>query len=247
MSISEKYTEEVQKRFDYSATWFPTMQVALGDIGRLKDYQYTHYSTLSDLGIEYEVQSGGAQAEFDYSSANSVSITTKVAGEVPPIGVSIAKTDAGISIKFSRNKAFVLRLSNCSSTRIRNLDSIGKKILALYKSKEWNKDNVVVTEAVKAKTATIIIANSSKAQIDLVARGEIKPGKLDLADVEAKFQVLKESNIGTKLIASKGLAPLFRTHGIRDPFIGDTTFDRLTGPQEEPKVKFGIVDYKDFS
>lgn len=245
MSVSKEYTKEVQKQLDYSATWLPTMQVAPGDVGRLRKYQYTHYSTLNDLGIKFEVQEGSAQSEFDYCSSNSVSITTKGLGKVPPIGVGIAKADAGVSIKFSRDKAIVLRLTHCSSTRIRDLDSLGKKIVALYESKIWDKDNVVVIEAVKAKAATIIISNSSDAQIDLVARGKVDPNKLDLADIKAEFQVLKESNIATKLIASKGLTPLFRTSGIRKPKFSSPKFDRFKGAQIE-KVRFGIVDYRDF-
>lgn len=244
-SVSKKYTKEVKEQFDYSATWLPTMQVAPGDIGRLRNYQYTHYSTLNDLGIKFAVQEGSAQAEFDYCSSRSVSITTKAAGQVPPTGFGIAKADAGVSIKFSRNKAIVLRLSNCTSTQIRSLDSVAKEILTLYESDKWDKDNVVVTEAVKAESATIIISNSSNAQIDLVARGKISPSKTDLADVKAKFQVLKETNIATKLIASKNLTPLFRTSGIRDPILGDPRFDRRRGARKE-RATFGIVDYTDF-
>jgi hypothetical protein len=43
----------------------------------------------------------------------------------------------------------------------------------------------------------------------LLARVKVGAGKIDLADINAKFQVLKESNIATKIIASKGLTPLF--------------------------------------
>jgi hypothetical protein len=245
MSVSKEYTKEVQKQFGYSATWLPTIQVAPGDVGRLRDYQYTHYSTLTDLGIRFEVQQGSAQAEYEYCSSGSVSITTKNLGKAPPIGVGIPKASAGISIKFSREKAVVLRLSHCSSTEIRDLNSVGKKIIAFYKSNKWDRNNVVVTEAVRAEAATILISNSSTAQIDLVARGKVGPNKLDLADLKAKLQVLKESDIATKLIASKGLTPLFRTSGIRRKVLGGLKLDRFGGAQTE-QLGFGIVDYVDF-
>jgi hypothetical protein len=244
--ISKEYTREIQKQFQYAATWFPTTNVLPGDIGTLQDYEYKHVANLKDFNIPYEVESGPTNAEFDYCSSNAVTILSKEKGKVPPDGVNIAKAEAGLSIKFSRNKATVFKLNHCTSSRIKNLDIVGKELMNLFNKGKWDKDRVVVTETVLAKAGTIIISNSSKAKIDLIAQGTIATGKPDLADINAKFNVSSESDIATKVIATKGLTPLFKTSGIRKKkILGNYEFDRFEGGADESPV-FGIVDYEDF-
>ena len=106
---------------------------------------------------------------------------------------------------------------------------------------------VVVTEVVKAKSSTIIISNSKDAQINLIAKAEITPKELNLANSDAKFQVLKKAKIATQIIASKGLTPLFRASGIVKHIIGRTgMYYRKVPPTAGSRKRFARLDYSDF-
>jgi hypothetical protein len=246
MSISKQYTKEINGATNYSATWLPNVIVSPGDVGRITDYQYQPLTTLKDLNIQFDVVPGSVQADFDYSSTDSVSVHIKAAGQAPLTGSSIAKADAGINIKFSRDNAVVFRISRGKSTRIKDPNSLAKEILSRYDKGNWKKDMVVVMEVVSAASATIVISKGNNAEIDLLAHGKIGSSKLDLADLEANFQVLKESNISTKIIASKALTPLFKPSGIKERIFRKTIF-REKDKNKERGPGFGDVDYQDFS
>jgi hypothetical protein len=246
MSISKQYTREMKAQLNYSATWLPTIIVSPGDVGTVSNYEFHHLTNIAALGVKLETIPGSSQMEFDYCSANSVSIFAKSSGQAPLAGSSFSQADAGISVKFSRNNAIVSRLSQCSSTRIADLNSLRKEILLRYRSKEWRDDMVVVTEAVKAARATIIISNSSNAQIDLLVRGNVGPRELHLANASAEFQVLRSSNIAFQIIAEKDLTPLFRFAGIKKPFLGSSEPKLELEPMIKQRMRFGLLDYSDF-
>jgi hypothetical protein len=246
MGVSEQYTKKLKKEFDYSATWLPTTIVKPGDIGKLHNYMFEHVATLNDFDIDFEIIDDSSNMEIDYCSSDSVSINFKLSGQAPIPGSSLTTADAGVNIKFSKGKAIVFRLSKCTSTRLANVNAVGEQIISLYNDKKWKKDMVVVNEAVKANSATIIISNSSNAQLDLLAKGEVGSGDIDLADINAEFQIMKKSKIATNIIASEGLTPLFRTAGIKDPIIGGIYFTLGKGKRQKGNAKFGLVDYADF-
>ncbi len=248
MSISKQYTKEIKDKTNYLATWLPTVIVSPGDVGRIIDYQYNHVTTLGDLGIPVEIVPGMFQADFDYCSEGSVSINIKAAGKAPLAGSDIAEAEAGVSIKFARSNAVVFKISRCKSTRINDQNSLGMEILSRYRSGNWQDDWVVVTEVVSAAGATIIISSGDNAQIDLLAGGNVNASSLNLADVEANFQILKESNIETKIIASDGLTPLFKSSGIRRRFLRSPDF-RYRGSDTQPRMEivFDQMDYDDFA
>lgn len=225
-AISSQYTKEIRQETDYSATWLPNTTVKPGDVGRLRNYEFVYETTLKKLGIgPSQTEPCATQMNWDYQSENCVSINVKASGEATIAGSSLSISDAGLTIKFSRNKATLFCLKKCTGTRLRDLDPIKNEVLSRYQNKKWDKDRVVVIEAVKAGSATIIISKSSNAQIDLAAKGKANLSALDLADVNAQFQMKKSSNLATQIIASKGLTPLFRAVGVIKHFLEKPKID----------------------
>lgn len=246
MGVSKQYTKKLKKEFDYSATWLPTTIVKPGDVGKLANYMFTHVANLNDFGIKYGTIGESSNLEFEYCSSDSVSINAKVSGQAPVAGSNLSVADAGVNIKFSKGKGIVFRLSKCTSARIADMNAVGSQIASIY-DKKWKKDLVVVYEAVKANSATIIISNSSDAQIDLRAKGQASAGAIDLADVNAEFQIAKKSKIATNIIASEGLTPLFKASGFKKRFFGGGLYwDLGEELNKKDNVKFGRVDYADF-
>ncbi len=244
VSISKQYIKEIKDQLGYSAVWLPTINVRPGDVGMITNYEYRPVTNLSALGIPFEIEKGNVQAECDYSSRNAVSVSIKAAGQIPSPGSALLQGDAGINVKFAKNNAVLFRLSRCSSTVIKNQNRLKEQVLDRNRSHKWDKKWVVVIEAVTAAMATIITSHGDNAQIDLKVQGNIGQAELGLISLDAGFQILQESDIAMKIIASKNLSPLFKTSTVRKPFLlfGDEDF---MGPPEN-EVEFGTVDYEDF-
>lgn len=246
MSINRQYTQELQEETNYSATWFPIVRVAPGDVGRITNYEFEPLTNLKALGIPFEVVPGQTQADFDYYSADSVSVSTKAAGDTPALGSVIAQASAGITVKFGRSEAVAFRATGCRSAQIRNRADIEREILTRYQDGAWAKDQVIIMEVVSATSATILISNGSNARIELLAKGNVGAQGLDLASVDANFQVVQESNIATRILASEGLTPLFKAVAVRKRLFRDAVL-RDAEIREPTENALDGVDYDDFA
>jgi hypothetical protein len=245
MSISKQYTKELRDNTNYSAIWLPTLTVQPGDVGRITNYEYEPVTTLTELNIPFSIVKGHVAADINYASANAVSIVVKTAGQAPLVGSLLAQAEAGVMIKFSRENAVVFRAAHCKSSSIKDRLSLENEIIARYKNGDWKEDYVVVTEVVSAASSTILISSGKNAQMDLKAGGKINPGGFNLADVDAQFQVIQESNVATKILAANGLTPLFKSAGIKKLFLRPGVV--LRGPESLETIAFRDVDYEDFS
>ncbi len=247
MSISKHYVQEVRDNTNYLATWLPTVTVAVGDVGTIRDYEYQPLTNLKALGIDFESAPAHVVADVNYYSAGSVSISTKLAGDAPLAGSALAQAKAGMSIRFSRDNGVVLLAARCQSRQIKQMLEVSNEILKRHTTGEWKPDWVLVTEVVSADSTTILISRGSSAAIDLAATGSVSAPTLNLADVDAKFEIVQQSNIGTNILATRGLTPLFRAAAIRKHLFRPDQF-RDAGPERSgEELKVGDVDYDDFA
>lgn len=217
MGAYQKYLEGMMKQnAGYIPTWLPVKKVSVGDYGTFTDNGFARSGNISQLGMKFQPTVPQSTAEFDYSSSKAVSTNVKLAGEVTPTGVNIAKAKAGVFVKFERAEEVRFRAIGCESTEIDNLNTVEQQILASYNSGAWPKNRVIVVESIMAKGTTVIISNGNKAQVDLSTDVKVTTGAVDLADVDLKFNVTTESQISTKVYAKGGLTPLFRIGSIVD-------------------------------
>lgn len=197
----------------------PNSRLELGDI--IDRFTLKHQGNIGNRqehSITFSSKSASTIASFEYHSEGGASIATKAAGRLV-LGSSLAKADAGLVVKFTKENAIVFEASHCASTAIEDLEALVKSIVKLSAARHWNPDWVVVTEVMQAKYATIIISAGRSAQIDLKATGKITPGGLRLADPEARFQAASYRDIAYKFIAEDGLTPLYRATGINQSLL----------------------------
>ncbi|HET7149473.1 MAG TPA: hypothetical protein VFI73_13360 [Candidatus Nitrosopolaris sp.] len=245
MDISGQYTKEIQEQLKYTATWLPNVRISLGDVGTLQDHEFHPQGNLSDFGIAFETSEGTGQAEFDYASKDGVSVQVKLVGEAPPLGSTLAQADAGVTIKFGRENAVLFRATRCTSSRIRNINALGRTIIEKSSNNDWQKELAVVTQVISAEGTTIIISHGNNSQIELSAKGKLEPGKVNLADVSADFNISNESNIATRFVAEPNMTPLFEAWGLthspwsRQKFVPHGFRDN--------GLEFGKVGYDDYA
>lgn len=213
--IHETYFKELSRALGYLAAWMPNTTLQLGDIiDRLTLERQGNISSRKEHSVSFSSRPASTLGSFQYSSAGGASIATKAAGRVV-LGSSLAKAEAGLVVKFSKENAIVFEASGCTSNAIDDLEALTKSIAELSAAGDWNPEWVVVTEVVQAAFATIIISAGTSAQLDLRASGKIAPAGLRLVDPEARFQPASSRDIAYKFIAEAGLTPLYRAKGIK--------------------------------
>jgi hypothetical protein len=214
-SAQEQYTDEMKRKFGYYATWNPGVPLKLGDVGVLNGHVFTRFSNLEDLGLEFEIRADETKTPLEHSSRGSVSVTTKLSGTTAPQGSVLTTADAGIIVEFSKENSILFKANNTTSPSIKDTIKLGNQIIKLYKDGRWNKKWVVLTELVKAESATVIISNSSNSKIELKANAQVDARSLDIADAAFSFSTQFSRGLETKIISAEGLTPLFKVMGMK--------------------------------
>ncbi len=214
---AKQYTKEMRRKFAYIATWNPGTPITIGSVGISTDGRFQRVSDLETLGIPYEILKDNDPTDLDYASEGSVTVTMKAAGSGPVGG--LATLDAGFSVEFKRTNSTLFKARETYTDVMRDTHKLGDEILKRYRKGEWEKEWVVVTEVVRATSATILISNSQNGQVDLKAQvdGNLLGG---IADPTLELGIQFSRGMETQIIAEKGLTPLYRSVGIKTHLFG---------------------------
>jgi hypothetical protein len=251
--VWQQYTKEMAKQFGYLAAWTPGVQIALGDVGVLKDNLFTRVSSLKNLGIPFDATSDTSEEDVKYASSGSVSITFKAAGKLPNPGSALSQAEAGVTVAFSRKSAVVYEALGCTSPAIDDQVTLGKEIVGRYAKGSWNKDWVVITQVVQAKSGSVLISAQKDAKLEISASGKVTEGSFSVADASLGLSVVVQHDMQTTLLAKAGMTPLFKARGIKSqlPVALAAASGRLNAtdliapddPKANPSYYFGNFGY----
>jgi hypothetical protein len=234
-SASKLYLKEIHEKFSYLATWLPNTNLKLGDVGVLQGEVFKQMTTLKALGVPFKIQKGKDKLDYTWTSKSGVTLKAKVAGEVAA-GSALPLAEAGISIQFEKEGAFLFQAVGCIADEIEGKAAVGQAVLKLLKEKTWNPDWAVVDTLVRADCATIVVSNSGNAGLDLTTKAPV--AALNLANLDAGLSVNSQSGDLIRFIAAKGLAPLFRLSRVKQSLLSKLLGD--SGP-----ITFGGVSAED--
>lgn len=220
----KQYTRELFDKFSYLATWLPGVPLRVGDLGVMQDGHFQRVSSLENLGVTFTVRQDHASANLDYASRGAVSVSFKAAGAIPPDGSVLAEASAGVVIQMNRENSVLFQVLGASFPSIEDQLSLEHEIRRRHAEGQWNMDHLVVTEVLQARVATILIASSSDARVELSARGNLSPTNLSIADLDAGFEIAQVRGMHTRIVASEGLTPLFRAKRLRNRFFAGVVF-----------------------
>ncbi|MGW9584477.1 hypothetical protein ACWIGB_15725 [Streptomyces albidoflavus] len=249
MSVSARYTKELRKRFGYSATWVPTLQIELGDVGRMAGYRFERLSGLADFGVHFETRPSNTMGTIAYASSGGVEV--KVGGTASAAsGPWDVPAGAAMSIRFSHEGAVWFQAEACVAEAIENLLDLETQILSLYDAGEWKDDLVVVTEVIRAEQGTVLISDAGQGGIELRSQTEA-PGFAG----RTALRVTASRNIGTQVVGHGDLTPLFRAKGVQRRLLRRPTLDtRQDGPPPPQSAQahlravfLGDADYEHFA
>ena len=225
----------------YRATWFPPDHpIHIGDLVRINsDGGLENWGSLSKLGIKPEVQMTVNKGDMDRSYLKDVQIQGEVAGTVPIDGI-LSKAKGDINIQFGKSNAFIFQLAGYTTSVVTNIAAIAVKVLELYKSDQWDKELLIVTELITADTATIIISGEGSGSLDLAASANADIGDVKLTDASLKLKTVNKTGDVSEYIALQGISPLYKVMGLKGWFskhlrdrdiIGKTTADTEIAPE----------------
>lgn len=239
-SFLKTYADEVSKHLDYLPTWPLDYDVKLGDVGVLDGSVFKRTATLEAFGITgLAVRKGQGTQLLEFSSREGVEVTWSAATDSGIEGLG-----GEVEVKFTREGAVFLRVGEHNLDQFESTDTLGREIIQRYESGDWKRDRVVVTEVVKAGSATVLVSGSGSAGARFKLDGSL-PGAAALAQGRLSQLVSVTGSFNTKIVG-EGVSPLLRTCGLRGLFRTDFRTGRVaTGSSPARGAKFGRVDSSD--
>ena len=220
----DQYLREMHERFGYLATWIPTIRIQLGDVGVIRGHEYSRVTTLKEENIDFDTRSDKNTSDLQYFSSDSVSIQLEGKSSLAGAIAILGEAATGITIEFQRANAVLFQASGCHSSAILNQDKLARQILERHEKDGWPSEYFIITEIVKAESATIFISSGEGGRVELIAQGNMVIDQFKLADLNAGLKVARSVNIGTTVVAQAGLTPLFKARGIKRRFLRKPVF-----------------------
>jgi len=88
------------------------------------------------------------------------------------------------------------------------LDQVARQLEQLARGL-WDPEYVLVHEVLSTRACTVLISSSRNAHIELKATANVAPAHLRLSSASAKLAIKSEKGMATKLVAEKGMTPLY--------------------------------------
>ncbi|MDO9491252.1 hypothetical protein [Acetobacterium sp.] len=241
-SVFESYADVVKNELGYYPVFLPGYPLSLGDFGTVDDGKFTREGSVKNFDFIVKELTGEApDNKIDFSKG--VDFKVSLAPSITAPGMF----EASLKIAFGDSSNVFFSFNNCQTTLIDNYQELKKKIIELYNKGDWVKDYYVITELIKADRSTVILADSSEAEIDfgvaipIGANIPIPQLKMDFLDGKLDVNESFSSNISTKIIAKSGLKPLIKLSKLKVKLSGEAKLDAAIykGIVDEISDKFG--------
>ncbi len=216
MGAIKSYFKTIREEYGYRAAWLPGERVEAGDVGTLEKGRYQYRSNLKELGITFETDNSAFPLDYHFTTRGGVEIYKKSAAGLPLLKESqLGEAEAGFTVKFTRANSILLELDDARTIRIKDTLALGKTIERLYGEGKWEKDWVVVSETIAAKSGTIIVSKENGLVLDFKLNTSADINEIELADANLDLisSISKDQAVITH--GKRGLTPFFQLMGIR--------------------------------
>jgi len=243
----EFYLDYMQAQSGYRATWEPGRNMVPGTIGRLdKEGRFVKLKKLRDLHIipEIETDNSNSTREMDRTSSDKVNISVKLSGSAPLPGSMLSLKDTGFNISFKGERGIVFKISGYSTDEIVNLGTVEEKVISLYKNDKWDKSWLIVTQVIRAKSATIIISSGESASLELKAKAKVGSGAVKLTDAALGLKVTNQSGETTRILAEQNITPLYQVMGLEHPWFSSHKLHNKAIADFNAPLNFEVQPYR---
>lgn len=229
MSTKTSYLTGILTKFDHFATWLPDEKLFLGDVGELRNGRFHLQTTLERLKIRYAARSGGEGGDWEHSSGSDVSVDFSAHASL-----AVPGSPAGAAtLRFGSHGSFFFEAIGCSTSVIENMADVGDEVVLAWRARDYDRSWVTIDRLVTAKSATIVIADSDSAEVELSANAPLGSMKA-LADAKLGVSAKRWRGEITRFIAATGLTPMFGASRLHRRLLGGTTVETYRGEAELP-------------
>jgi len=219
MTSARRYLTGMRSKFNHFATWLPDEKLQLGDVGEIKDGRFHLATTLERLKIRFSARPG-ATTNWEHSSGSDVTVDLTLPDR-PALSVA---PRFGATVRFGSQGAFLFQSTGCETSVIENMAEVGDEILFAFRRTRFRPEWVVVDRLVTTQATTIMISDSSQAQIDLVADAPFDRSQ-SLADRSLGIRVAGWKGAVTHFVACTALTPMFGVSRLRGSIVSGTRLE----------------------
>jgi hypothetical protein len=211
---ADLYVKGIRKQFNnYFATWLPSTQHELGDVGIFKDNLFIRVTSLEKLGISFKKREDkSVTSSINCVSTTGVKKTTKAAAEINLSIPALPVGKAGIELEFDKKGSYIFEAEGSYESSIEDLNQVEIDIRKVFEDGKWRAGWFVISNIVHTPNASIIISNSSNSKLVLSIAGDIPIAGIKLGDASSSFSVVSESGSTVRLLNAKNLTPFFQVH-----------------------------------
>jgi hypothetical protein len=214
-AVHEMYTREMYHQYSYFASWLPSENLALGDVGQFSGYQFRKLTTLTEMGIEYSRSREDFPADLEYSSKGQVTVSADAG-----LGLPAGSGPAAARITFGREGAIFFQAAGCVMESIGNIPALEEALLRLRTAGAWRPGYVAVAKVLRTGPATILVSSQRGAHIELRASTQATPVAPFLATASAGLSAQASSGLAARVITPEGATPLFGAVQLRKKLPG---------------------------
>ena len=99
---------------------------------------------------------------------------------------------------FGSSKAVFFSAADVFYNEIKDIPTLGEKVLALYKEGKWKKEYLIVTRLFEGKNVVILISGTSECKVVIEAEADVPA--IDLGDVGVKLNITRSSQAAYEII-----------------------------------------------
>ncbi|MGH3225036.1 MAG: hypothetical protein ACRDPY_41210 [Streptosporangiaceae bacterium] len=244
MSVAGTYCRDMSRELRLLAAWPPGSPVRVGSVGRfLGDWIFEPETTLGSYGVDVSVDDDPGAGVLSYTSkgANEPSITAGV--HIPDLAAGAIDAKAKVTIKFASEHGIIFRASGIRFLTMRDQPQMARKVAGLAKSGQWGRDWYIVTQAIQAASASILISNSASAEVELALGANATVAGIELLGAELRPRVVRQKDMHFLIVGEGGLTPLFKAKRVKRTMFGNVKLKAGFGPADVS----GIEDMDDAS
>ncbi|MEK7257164.1 MAG: hypothetical protein AAB316_20580 [Bacteroidota bacterium] len=208
------YLKTLQNQYEYRANWLPDLPLTIGAVGKIDEGVFQPFTTLEKLDILVESASRNGE-KLDFKSNNSISVEFKAEGSTNAAFKSITSGEAGFLVKFGKEQSIFLKTTSPTYRRIQNLETVEQRILDLYDQGKWKEDYVFISEVVEVGSGTVLISQEGSSEVEIKATANLGNGEADIADAGMGLKIMSSRGVGTEIVGSEGMTPLYKVRGIK--------------------------------
>jgi outer membrane receptor for ferrienterochelin and colicin len=210
------------------------MSITVGAVGRfVGDKVFDVETSLDSYGIGFPTdESHEGSNSIDYTSEGVKNFGVTVGAQIPNLASGTVDLGTKVKISFNNQYGIAFLAQGLRYLTMQDQPQMARAVAQLAERGQWGRDWHIVTQVATAESVTILISDSSSAEVELALTGEVNVQGIQLMGAEFSPRILSQTNMNTLMVNKGGYAPLFRAKRVKQTFFGNVQLKAGFGPAD---------------